>query len=820
MAIAAGGAACASKGTTNGVPSFAAATFSPLVKVVDETGAPVVGATVASSTDTVTTDGSGLAKLYDQQRDKTTVATVAKDGFAVSTRRLSFHNSYAPLKVRLARFRSFAMDADTGGTVDLGTTSVQIPGRALILDGKAYSGPVSLRAVPLFDPVLGTAGATSGDGFGNGARGPVPIAFLGGASVELSTPGGAHLAFAAGQRPELAVLLPAALQRQVGDTLPLWDLDRTTGLWNQVSSCKVETAAPARGDRTLVCVGTVEHFSDVAAGFVQPYTACLNVIMQIPSPPPNPYQLMNWSVFPAEQPAYAGTGGFTFAPPYMFPYDAAPVYGVPWAPYGAYTMMLAAPWIPPPQITLDPATYWLPPGEPWVPPPPFMPPPLSVPITWTTEPWLSPWELPVPSALDPSAPGGCQPVTISYDALHGVLPDADPDADGDGFRRSVDCNDADPTIYPGAPPVLCDGKDHDCDGQPDSLLAGLPGAVGPVADVMWNASCALTRAQCPGALGPELPGNGRDEDCDGFASDADGDGRFAPGDPLAGGLPADCNDSNPAVYPGALEVPGNHWDENCDGVVSDEDGDGYVTAQEAVLTGATGYGIDCNDRDPFVYPGVGVTDLPLLAGYYQNGTRLADFCGLFDSTGAPNELLRSMFLAGDRNCNGVLEDLDGDGLFVPAAGVPFGPPPYDANDFDPRIQIAGQPGGPNETECTVAPLAPASQAGNDLLLCPRLFNNQQSCVQGKPTDGSVGPFVCVATDWTTYTSPPQPFAFGQQYGPCANGILPPCGAGTACGGPISFAPWYQDALRNQNPAYDVSTAPFTGFCMPDCAATP
>ncbi len=129
------------------------------------------------------------------------------------------------------------------------------------------------------------------------------------------------------------------------------------------------------------------------------------------------------------------------------------------------------------------------------------------------------------------------------------------DAPTDDFVPvGTDCDDGDPSVYPGADAV-CDGRDHDCDGLVD-----------------------------------------HDADSDGF-SDSD-----------CGG--SDCNDSDPSSYPNADTVCDDR-DHDCDGLVDhDADSDGFSDSDCG--------GSDCDDSDPSTYPdengfcGMGTSCLDIL----------------------------------------------------------------------------------------------------------------------------------------------------------------------------------------------------------------
>ncbi|MBK7864130.1 MAG: putative metal-binding motif-containing protein [Archangiaceae bacterium] len=243
-----------------------------------------------------------------------------------------------------------------------------------------------------------------------------------------------------------------------------------------------------------------------------------------------------------------------------------------------------------------------------------------------------------------------------------------PDTDGDGFgaagssaemscgpvagkvTNSTDCDDANPTVKPGAP-EMCNGVDDNCAGGADEGLTfqgyypdvdgdGVGAVVAPVSSCLPLPGKVTTTGDCNDTNAAVKPGatevcNGVDDDCAGgvdngltfrsYYTDSDQDG-FGTGSatmacaPIAGKatVAGDCNDNNAAVKPGAAEVC-NGVDDDCAGGIDngltfqgyypDGDGDGFGNKQApaqsacAPVTNKVANNLDCDDGLFAVKPG-------------------------------------------------------------------------------------------------------------------------------------------------------------------------------------------------------------------------
>lgn len=284
-------------------------------------------------------------------------------------------------------------------------------------------------------------------------------------------------------------------------------------------------------------------------------------------------------------------------------------------------------------------TPTVPPSGPTPTVPPTGPTPTVVPPTATPlPPGPTPTVPPVPTATHVPETPTLPPPTPTVPPLH--------DQDQDGFPlEQGDCDDTDPSTYPGAEEV-CDEKDNNCNGEIDEDVA-LPFYLDFDEDSYGDPE-ALELA----CIAPE-----------GFVEDD-----------------TDCDDDSPTVHPEAMETC-NGVDDDCDDVVdegamslwyrdwdADTYGDASVTALAcAAPTGYVGRAQDCNDRDPAINPAATEICDPLATDEDCNGLEGMDDPGLLLTTTGT-----------------FYQDADRDGYGNPASALLECPTPegYVANDDD------------------------------------------------------------------------------------------------------------------------------------------
>ena len=248
------------------------------------------------------------------------------------------------------------------------------------------------------------------------------------------------------------------------------------------------------------------------------------------------------------------------------------------------------------------------------------------------------------------------------------------DNDGDGSFTIDDCDDTNPTIYPGAT-EYCDAIDSNCNGSlvdqfPDTDGDGSPNCMdedddgdgeddvtdcAPLDATIYPGAtelCDAIDSNCNGSLVDQFSDSDGDGQPDCIDDDVDGDGYSSV---------VDCDDNDPSIHPLAAEAC-DTVDSNCNGSLVDQfadtDGDGNPDCTDLDDDGDGDLDVtDCADLDPAIYNGA-----PELCDEVDSDCDgdLVDQFTDTDGDGIPD-------------CTDLDSDGDGD------------PDTTDCNDFDPAI---------------------------------------------------------------------------------------------------------------------------------------
>lgn len=250
--------------------------------VVDENDRPVAGATVASGTNTTTTDRYGTFRFNSINLSKANgYVKVTKAGYYTGGRTFittagRTHNVRIKL---LPKANTGNFNASAGGTINIPSGGkLVIPANAVASASGAYSGTVNV-AMTWIDPTSNdlpniVPGDLRGITTTGEERGLQTFGMLG---VELTGNTGQALNIAAGKTAELTFPIPASLQGNAPATIDLWHFDESAGRWKQ------EGTATKTGSNYIA---QVTHFSfwncDAPYPLVNLCMTLVNVVESVP----------------------------------------------------------------------------------------------------------------------------------------------------------------------------------------------------------------------------------------------------------------------------------------------------------------------------------------------------------------------------------------------------------------------------------------------------------------------------------------------------------------------------------------------------------
>lgn len=237
--------------------------------VFDENGDPAAGVTVQVGSKTALTNAKGYFRINDAPLDKqSALVTAAKTGYFKAYRTFAATSGANNVAIKLVKKTAAGnVDGAAGGEVSLSNGSkIALPAAGVVnaASGAAYTGQVRVYA-QYIDPTAADIDQTIPGSFmaTDKAGKRVVLSSYGMMAVELESASGEKLQIKSGATATLTTAIPSSVQASAPQTIALWSVDETTGIW------KEEGTATKTGN---VYVGQVSHFSfwncDVSANAV------------------------------------------------------------------------------------------------------------------------------------------------------------------------------------------------------------------------------------------------------------------------------------------------------------------------------------------------------------------------------------------------------------------------------------------------------------------------------------------------------------------------------------------------------------------------
>lgn len=232
--------------------------------VRDENGNPINDVEIVSGREIIRTNARGVFSLDKAKvKDDRCVISFKKDGYCSVTRSCSMQDMLNMDVIMLKKDESnkkvygkATMSNNGGGEVKVGKMTVKVPSGAVDRLGMPYNGDVTAEVIYL-DPNNKDFQTAMPGGDLEATRSDNSSTFLksyGMVDVTLTDERGNALQLGKDSEAELTFPVPAGMEKNTPDSIPLWAFNEDKGLWEEEGMARYDSEAK-------VYKGMVKHFS-------------------------------------------------------------------------------------------------------------------------------------------------------------------------------------------------------------------------------------------------------------------------------------------------------------------------------------------------------------------------------------------------------------------------------------------------------------------------------------------------------------------------------------------------------------------------------